>query len=241
MIEHLKPALKLYQQRTDDLPSDLGEIMSFAKVEAREVISSILREQKIFRIFLSRVVGVDEILAAKLVAEIGDVSRFPHYKDLWRYAGLIPTTYCRRCGKIYSRNVSYLYKRLGREPTIDDIKKWLCNCPSPNPIVRSEIKTKGLRSSYNHSLKGVALSVSTSFKALHSRRVQAYYPDLYGLIYSSLTGDGQDEAHIIFKAKRKLAKIFLGHLWYYWSGFEYQPTFYVGDVEVRPPELGDRI
>ena len=86
--------------------------------EIKEIDKRLTSFLKNFDYKLTSMKGIDTVLASRLIAEIGDISRFENPAKLAKYAGIAPVTYasgktdCQFANKRGNRNLSEIFFRL---------------------------------------------------------------------------------------------------------------------------------
>jgi transposase len=82
--------LRDYQKERDFITKNLVRVLEFQNNELSAIEKEIERMLTLFDCKLTSISGVDTVMAAKLLAEIGDINRFTSADKLASYAGIAP-------------------------------------------------------------------------------------------------------------------------------------------------------
>lgn len=167
----------------------------------------------VYRNFLSTVEGLDIYDALELMVAVKDIQRFPTVSKFWKWAGFSPVAYCRKCGKT----------------------KEACRCNSGDYYNANEKRIRGVAPSYNENAKKLLIRIADKLK-----KGNGYYEEKY-LEYEEYEYKKSPELsdiHVQNRAKRKMIKLFLYHLFFNWYesvGREPLKPY----AHLPPYELGD--
>lgn len=192
--------------------------------------------------------GLATIRASGLIAYLDPISRFDTVSKVWAYAGYAVQEYCTNCDKKiipYNKRHEWVSRTAGRLQEQNDKKikgkkakpeeLWkkaegmLCSCEHPEPKSRGQGKVSGQLADYNPEFKKqVYLCVDQFvkqgelYKELYKQYKYDYMnrPDLVAEMEKRKSGESKGTAHIDAMARRKVAKIFLSHLWATWRKME---------------------
>lgn len=218
--------------------------------------------------------GIKHIRACGIIACIYPISRFNSVSNLWAYAGYGVVDFCETCGKRYVQPGSrekWLTKTVGRlddanqrriratKATNDELRAkaegYLCNCRDPVIVSKGQKRFADQLPDFNPELKKqVYLCVSQFIRLKNPNLYKTYYyqckeeymnrPDLREQMESRARGTIKGTGRIDSMAKRKVAKLFLSHIWQIWNeieGNEAATDAYVFDVlghkDHIPPEI----
>ncbi len=150
----------------------------------------------VYNSFLYKIKGLNIYDALEILVLIRDVKRFKNISKLWAYAGLAPIEYCKVCGKRMKAKVNY------------------CKCVSPEIVMMTERKRNGGQVSYNERLKK---KLNQVFNIVID--TDEYYKDKYSeyKIHEFAKEDRITALHAKNRAKRKVIKLFLNHLFIEWA------------------------
>jgi hypothetical protein len=198
-----------------------------------------VKQIPIYDQWLKHVRGIGPRHATKLIAYTQDIGRFPKVSMYWKYFGLSPVDYCENCKKRYFSEewlaelwINKTYAKQTRmiaddNPNADarktqimkNIVNSVCHCDNPKPVNRAERKVVGISSvDYNPKCKDLMYLVTSQFvkQGKFYRLVyddaKAYENAKYGMLYT--------KAHINYRANRRVAKLFMSHLWTKWRELE---------------------
>jgi len=199
-------------------------IMENAKtfeVDIERIITKQLLNHALYTQYLSKIQGIGVLISAGLIAYIDDIEKFKHVSSLWQYSGYGMNRYCPECKKPTSVEVKYDTGKIAKKLHPFE------NCPDcnhkTNPILQN--KQKGYQSNWNDKLKVLAYKASMSF--LKQSASKSKYRKLYDQIKKEerrkhpvkkiIKGKTFfNDGHIHNRALRKVAKIFLAHVWQTW-------------------------
>jgi hypothetical protein len=196
----------------------LGELVSDLKAEERKLQG--MMEQELEEIpvwqWLRTIKGMGPAMAAGLVAWIDDIGRAPHVSSLWRYAGLHVED-----GRAPRRKRG---EKAGWNPRLRThmwkITKQILMARDPFYYGwYKEFKEREVEKCKKNGLRIVPAS------KLPTKGGKKYEPP--GVI---------SQGHVENRARRKVAKLLLAHLWHVWREMEGLPT-----EPAYPAKLGHRI
>jgi hypothetical protein len=175
----------------------------------------LIESEPLWTKFLYYVRGIGAVLAAKLMAKIGDCSRYEHVSSLWRHFGF--HLVCPKCvEKVDGKIISQLVSADGKCP--------ICSSPGVGPK-----RKKGQAIDYDSRLRSLGWNIGVSlikqkspvYHGIYSqektRQLERVYPQgelarIYGAPYK--TEDVNLKLiHAHNRALRKMVKIFLQHCW----------------------------
>lgn len=167
--------------------------------------------------FLAKIDGINIYEALELVVLLKDIRRFRTVSALWKYSGFAPVQYCARCKKRYFNNI------IERKEFMDKYYKETrsfysdCDCEEPRPYYASEKRIRGVSPDYNEALKKVLVSIAD--KVI---KADDYYRGkfFYYRTFEAQKNEKLTELHINNRAKRKVIKLFLYHLFNEWRVLE---------------------
>jgi len=180
-------------------------------------IESDAKRQNIYKKYLANINGVGPLITAKLVAMIGDISKFNTISALWQFAGLGMNRYCKECKKptyVIAEFNGTKAKRLAPLKVCQD-------CGGETlPIIQRE--TSGYMINYNPEFKVLCWNIVVSFIKQAS---ESKYRKLYDEIKheETLHAGRRTKMHIHKRAIRRVAKTFLADLWIEWRRMEHLP------------------
>lgn len=85
--------LRDYQNERDFITKNLVRVLEFQNNELSAIEKEIERMLTLFDCKLTSISGVDIVMAAKLLAEIGDINRFSNADKLASFAGIAPVKF----------------------------------------------------------------------------------------------------------------------------------------------------
>lgn len=196
--------------------------------------------------------GLATIRASGLIAYLDPISRFDTVSKVWSYAGYAVQEYCSNCDKRilpYHKRHEWVTKTASRLQEQNDKKirgkkakpeelwkkaeNMLCSCETPDSKSRGQRRVSGQLADFNPEFKKqVYLCVDqfvkqgSLYKELYQQFKYDYLnrPDLKAEMESRKKGESKGTAHIDAMARRKVAKIFLSHLWVEWRKLEGLPV-----------------
>lgn len=193
---------------------------SFEK-DLEKLITKQLKNHALYNQYLALIRGIGPILAAGLIAYIGDIERFKHVSSLWQYCGYGMNRYCENCKKPTWVEVEYDTGTLAKK--LHPLESCSICKGDTIPIVQSRIS--GYQSNWNDKLKVLAWKAGTSF--VKQPAAKSKYRKLYDKIKKQehkqhpkkikvKTKTLYNDGHLHNRAMRKVVKIFLAHLWQTW-------------------------
>lgn len=187
-------------------------------------------------------------LLAQLLAQIDDISNFRTISKLWRFAGWAVYPYWVKDGEVMAPEDGWqcrkpkkgewaLYGRLcapdapGAVPAddYDSVRHWVVPMPKPGwelkLIIDRPLADWVLP--FNRQLKSVCWQIVDQFIKQQTpiyvdlyyeekRRLRKLHPERVKVNGRTMFNDG----HIDNRARRKIAKVFLQHLWLVWRSYE---------------------
>jgi len=195
--------------------------------------------------------GLADVRAAGLIAYIEPIERFDSVSKLWTYSGFGVMDICQTCNKrVVDYNSRYQWienttKRLmeqnekkltgkSSEKTLRaKAEKMLCSCDKPDAKRIGQRKVAGQIANFSPNLKKQVFLCVDQFvkqgdfyKEYYKECKENYMnrPDLKEEMESKKKGACKGTAHIDAMARRKVAKMFLSHLWTEWRTLEGLPV-----------------
>lgn len=196
--------------------------------------------------------GLAAVRACGLIGYIEDISKFDTVSKLWTYAGFGVMDVCQNCNKrVIDYNSRYEWiestanrlkeqndkKKDGKRENMETFKNkaedMLCHCANPEPKRIGQRRIAGQLSNFNPALKKqVYLCVEQFvkqgdfYKQYYKECKENYMnrPDLKAEMEGRKGGISKGTAHIDAMARRKVAKLFLSHLWTEWRQLEGLPV-----------------
>lgn len=220
-IEPSARTLKLYKA--------MEEQEAAAKRMAKDIVSL----TAIWPEFFENISGVGECLAASLIAEIGDISRFPTVSSLWAYAALIAEYHKAKCANGHKLIVSS--NKHKECPVFDNEEGDPCGGKMEyveHVKGKAPKRVKGHHYLFNNRLKTICWKISEQM----IKQGDQFYRDIYYKEKEKQLNQNPDIqlGHAHNRAKRKMVKMFLSNLWEAWRVCE--------KLEIKPPyaieELG---
>jgi len=217
-------------------------------------------ERKKMYLWLTAIKGIGHIRACGIMGYIEPVSRFDTVSKLWAYSGFGVIEICTECNKRvipYNNRSAWIdktasrldeqnqKKKNGDKKTEKAIRKsaedMLCSCNKPQIKKIGQRRIKGQLADFNPALKKqVYLCVDQFvkggglYKTLYKEYKENYLnrPDLKEEMEGRKKGISKGTARIDAMARRKVAKMFLSHIWQTWREIEGLPVTkpYVFDV-----------
>lgn len=210
----------------------LYESMILQEAIAKKMAKDIVSLSPLWDDFFENISGVGESLATSLIAEIGDISKFQTPSSLWAYAGLIAEYVKATCSNGHKLVMSSDKHKTC--PVFDNEKKEPCG--GEITIVErikgsSPKRTKGHHYLFNSSLKMICWKISEQM----IKQGDDYFRDIYYKEKEKQANQHPDlsKGHIHNRAKRKMVKIFLVHLWEAWREAE--------KLEIRTPYVIEKL
>ncbi len=211
---------------------------------ASDVINEIMMFAPIWDEFFLDVRGVGKIIASSLIAEIGDIERFHTVSSLWAYFGLTASYVVAKCSKGHKLIMASDKHKQCPIYSIDDIdeetngKKEYIRTPCNGEITiieriegKSPKRKKGYHYLFNNRAKKIAWQIG--------EQMVKQGDDFYRQIYyqekekQKNTHPELSKLHIHNRAKRKMVKMFLSHLWEAWRKLE--------NLDIREPYVIEKL
>lgn len=175
--------------------------------------------------FLERVSGVGPTLACKLLARL-DARKAPYCSSFWKYCGLATVPgeryRCGECGLVRGwpagYNVSGKHQRLDGDGRCDGELEKVAG-PDDGVRVAQPKPSKGEQASYDQYAKKVCWQIASSIVQVGGRaNVDSPYERYYRREYAKAEDErpGWAKGRIEAKARRKMEKLLLSHLWEFW-------------------------
>lgn len=162
---------------------------------------------------------------AKVLALIDDIANFDNVSKLWRYAGYgLYDYWIDAKGKVVAPKAGWVQDGEERE--------WLVVTPKPEWTLQkhADVKVKGFVCPFNTELKSTVYVVVDMFIKHKPEPYRPYYDEVkeeYHKQHAKETINGKvcySDAHINKMAIRKVAKLWLQHLWLVWRTLEDLPV-----------------
>lgn len=157
----------------------------------------------IYGVFL-KPLNVDPYLALKMLVKIKDIKRFENVSNLWSYTGFAPIKICETCGKRYFDDSEW-EKFVKRYAPVDR-----CNCS--NPKVTHHSNRTG---SFDQKLK-------ITLNQMGEELIEYNQP--YRNAFKQYKKEEKlkinNDVHVTNRARRKVIKVFLFHLFNEWRELE---------------------
>lgn len=244
--------------------------------DAVDILKDIVRDTQLWDEFFDRVNGVGVMLASSLIAKIVDAGRFQTISKLWAYGGLIAEYTLAECENGHKMMMASAYSRVYNEKgegrhseTGEPLYEKKC-CPifsmeETEDAEDGERKPCGAELGILEVVKGKAPKrkkgyhylFNTGFKTLCwqiseqlIKKTNPFYREIYVKEKAKQEAEHPDlsKLHRHTRAKRKVVKIFLFHLWECWRTLEGLPVRVPYSIEkmghtgfVCWAELRDRI
>ena len=189
--------------------------------DIQKIIVKQLNNHALYTQYLSKIYGIGPLLAAGLIAYIDDIEKFEHVSSLWQYSGYGMNRFCPKCKKPTYVNVKYSTGKVAKKLQ----PKKFCDICGHDTVPILQKRTIGYQSNWNDRLKVLAWKASTSF--VKQPAAKSKYRKLYDKIKKDekrkhptkkiIGGKTMfNDGHIYNRALRKIAKIFLAHVWQTW-------------------------
>jgi len=161
--------------------------------------------------------GIGRVLAAQVIAEIGDIGRFPTVSKLWRYSGYgLAPYWVNKDGRVMAPKVGRKWERV--DGKLISVKAEVQPEEGWELKVIPDRKVKGFLLPYNSRLKHIIHIVAQSllksnspYREIYDDAIASYSPGLRRIV-----------RHM--RAMRKMKKIWLSHLWEVWRRLEGLPV-----------------
>lgn len=188
----------------------LQEIVSDMKADERKLLDQIKDELKGIPVWqwLKTVKGIGPAMAGGIVGWIDDISKSPHVSSLWRYAGMHVED-----GKAPRR------KRGEKAPWSWRLKTHMWKVVKQLLMAQSPKMGGGFYDTWYREYKAYEVE-KCEHKGLRIVP-SASLPTKGGKKYEPL--DAISTGHVDNRAKRKLAKLILSHVWHVWREMEGLP------------------
>lgn len=215
---------KMLYERVPKLRGEGFKLVSKADI-AKEAMLDFARKIPCFE-WATSVKGLEAgSQVAKVLALIDDIAKFDNVSKLWRYAGYGLYDYWLDAkGKVVAPKAGWVQNGEERE--------WQIVTPKPEWTLQkhADVKTKGFVSPFNTELKSTVYIVVDMFIKHKPEPYRSYYDEVkeeYHKQHSKETINGKvtySDAHINKMAIRKVAKLWLQHLWLVWRTMEDLPV-----------------
>jgi len=201
-----------------------------------KLITQDLKRRPIYTDFLEKLYGISAIIGAGLIAWIQDPSNYDNISKLHQNAGLGHNRYCDECGIWLYEEI--LIPKTGVDGKISNTKakrltgkKKMCNkCGNDEHVsFYPQRKAQGYQVNHNPKLKTHMWKVGGSFvlqkasksiyRALYNQeraKLDKRFPAAEQIEVMGKKRLQHNPKHNFEAAKRKVEKIFLGHLWLVW-------------------------
>lgn len=213
--------------REDMSKYGVDDIFEHAILFEKEIQKRLTKEIKSYPLYVDyfeKIYGIGPILSAGLMAYIEDISKFRHVSSLWQYCGVGMNTYCEKCKKPTSVEITYQGEK-GK--TIAKRQKPMKVCPNckGETIPFRQRRVAGYQSNYNDKFKVLCWKIGNSF--VKQSAAKSGYRRLYDEIKitertkhpEKIVTNGKtayNDGHIHNMTMRKVVKIFLSHVWSTW-------------------------
>lgn len=224
--------------------NDMEDQEKAAKKMAKEIVVL----SPVWDEFFERVLGIGECLSTSLMAEIGDISKFPTVTSLWAYCAMIGGYVKAKCS-----NKHHMIMSGGRHKTCPVFNNQEGEPCGGDVTITETIeghapkREKGYHYLFNSRLQMICWKVSEQMV----KQGNVYYRSIYDTsktkYINKALGEGLkiipakilkikpkkeqvkyiSEGHIHNKAKRAMVKMVLSNLWEAWRGCE--------GLEIKPP------
>ena len=189
--------------------------------DIQKLIVKQLKNHALYLQYLSKIAGIGPLISAGMISYVDDIEKFDNISSLWQYCGYGMNRYCTACKKPTSIEVKYETGKIAKK--LHPLEE----CPICHgetvPILQK--RTTGYQSNWNDRLKVLAWKASGSF--VKQSAAKSKYRKLYDKIKKEerknhpekIVTKGKttfNDGHIHNRAMRKVAKIFLAHLWQTW-------------------------
>lgn len=217
--------------------------------DAVDILRDIVKDTKLWDEFFDRINGVGVMLASSLIANIMDAGRFQTISKLWAYGGLIAEYTLAECENGHKMMMASAHSRLynkkgeGRHKNGEPLYEKKC-CPiysmeeteenGERKPCGAELKIlEVVKSKAPKRKKGYHYLFNTGFKTLCwqiseqlIKKTNPFYRDIYVKEKAKQEAQHPDlsKLHRHTRAKRKVVKIFLFHLWECWRTMEGLPV-----------------
>lgn len=206
--------------------------------DAVKMAMAIVKKSPIWDEFFENIKGIGPCLSTSLMAEIRDIGRFDTISALWAYIGLIAEYYKLECTKKGKKHNLIMSSNKHKTCQVfKNKKKELCNTPLKvieKITGKSPKRETGYHYFFNSRLKMICWKVAGQLvkqgdpfyrgiydkaKILYQNKAKA---DGLEIISATEISDKEDKTkyiskdHVDNRAKRKLVKIFISHLWEAW-------------------------
>ncbi len=189
--------------------------------DIEKLIVSQLKNHALYTQYLAKIYGIGPLLSAGLIAYIDNIEKFDHVSSLWQYCGYGMNRFCEKCKKPTSIDVKYETGKIAKKLHPSN----QCEVCGNDTVPILQKRMLGYQSNWNDRLKVLAWKASTSFVK------QSAAKSKYRKLYDKIKADERrkhpikkvtkgktffNDGHIHNRAMRKVAKIFLAHLWQTW-------------------------
>jgi len=189
--------------------------------DLQKLIVKQLKNHALYLQYLTKITGVGPLIAAGMISYIDDIEKFDTVSSLWQYCGYGMNRFCTACKKPTSIEVKYETGKIAKKLHPLEV----CPICHGDTITILQKRTTGYQSNWNDRLKVLAWKASGSF--VKQSASKSKYRKLYDKIKKEerknhplkIVEKGKttfNDGHIHNRAMRKVAKIFLAHLWQTW-------------------------
>ncbi|NIQ15352.1 MAG: hypothetical protein GTO02_13450 [Candidatus Dadabacteria bacterium] len=200
-------------------------------------IKSLLTKQlpnfPIYKEYLAKITGIGPIISAGLIAYIDDVSKFENISKLWQLSGYGMNRYCPNCKAPTYVTVEY-ENREKKKTKAKKLKPFeLCPVCDHATVPMIQRRVIGYQSNWNDKMKVLCWKIGGSF--VKQPAAKSGYRKIYDLVKADELSkhptkevkNGKtffNKGHLDNRAKRKVVKTFLSHLWTRWREMEGLPV-----------------
>lgn len=215
---------------TEEDLKEFGVDALFKKAESFEtdiktILTKEIKKHDIYSEYLIHVYGIGTIITSGLIAYIEDVKKFDNISKLWQYSGFGMNTFCPKCDHP-TYQIIEIVKR-DKKTTKAKRQKPFKICPDCDgeTITVRQRRYSGYQSNWNDKFKVLCWKIGQSFlkqkaeKSGYRKLYDQYKLELRRKFPERIKIDGKvkyNDGHIHNMALRKVAKIFLAHVWLKW-------------------------
>ena len=189
--------------------------------DLQKLIVKQLKNHALYLQYLTKITGIGPLIAAGMISYIDDIEKFDTVSSLWQYSGYGMNRFCEACKKPTSIEVKYDTGKIAKKLHPLEV----CPICHGDTVTILQKRTPGYQSNWNDRLKVLAWKASGSFVKQSASKSQ--YRKLYDKVKKEerknhpkkIVSKGKttfNDGHIHNRAMRKVAKIFLAHLWQTW-------------------------
>lgn len=193
-----------------------------------KMIKNIVGHHPVWTCFFQFIHGVAEGLAGNLIAQIKDIKRFDTITGIWAYSGYIGGYVEMKCSAKTPHKLIMSSDKQKKCPVLKDKKGKKCG--KKLELIRkvegkAPRKKEGYHYLFNTKIKTICYKISDSFIKLKNPHYTGFYYNEKERL--AKLDPKMEKWRIDLKARRKMMKIFLAHLWEAWKRLE--------GVEPKPP------